>query len=95
MQINVVNKENKKVGAMELPDGVFAVKWNPDLVHQVTTSMRANRRAPLAHAKGKGEVSGGRDRAGRPGCAGAGPAGGGGRSRDDFSIGLGARLWTR
>ena len=44
---------------MELPDGVFAVKWNPDLVHQVTTSMRANRRAPLAHAKGKGEVSGG------------------------------------
>ena len=44
---------------MELPDGIFGVKWNADLVHQVATSYAANRRRGTAHAKTRGEVRGG------------------------------------
>ncbi len=59
MQIDIVDKTKKKVGAMEIPERIFGVKWNADLVHQVVTSLGTNRRAPLAHAKTRGEVSGG------------------------------------
>lgn len=44
---------------MDLPKGVFGTKWNPDLVHQVVTSLESSRRAPFAHTKSRGEVSGG------------------------------------
>ncbi len=44
---------------MELPDGVFGVKWNADLVHQVAVSYAANARAGTAHTKNRGDVSGG------------------------------------
>ena len=44
---------------MELPDGVFGVKWNADLVHQVVTSYAANRRSGTAHARDRGDVRGG------------------------------------
>lgn len=43
---------------MELPK-VFESRWNADLVHQVVVSQAANRRQNVAHAKGRGEVSGG------------------------------------
>ena len=44
---------------MELPDGVFGVRWNEALVHQVVTSQMANQRRGTAHAKTRGEVRGG------------------------------------
>lgn len=44
---------------MKLPENVFGLGWNADLVHQVITSLETSKRAPVAHAKGRGEVSGG------------------------------------
>ena len=59
MQVNIVNRENKETGTMDLPEDIFGVKWNPDLVHQVVTSLEATRRKPFAHAKDRSEVRGG------------------------------------
>ncbi len=59
MNIDVVNKENKKVGTLALPAGVFSVKWNPELVHQIVTAHLANKRNTIAHTKTRGEVAGG------------------------------------
>ena len=44
---------------MELPEAVFAQKWNADLVHEVVTSMQSNARTSTADAKGRGDVRGG------------------------------------
>ena len=44
---------------MQLPEAVFGVKWNNDLMHQVVTSMQANARTSVAHTRGRGEVRGG------------------------------------
>lgn len=51
---NQSNKTNTAVA--DIP---FNAKWNPDLVHQALTAQMANRRQPLAHTKGRGEVRGG------------------------------------
>ena len=59
MQVKVYNQEAQETGTMELPDGVFGVKWNADLVHQVAVSYAANRRAGTAHARDRGDVRGG------------------------------------
>ena len=59
MQVKVYNKEAKEMGTAELPDSIFGVKWNADLVHQVVTALAANARPTVAHAKGRGEVRGG------------------------------------
>jgi large subunit ribosomal protein L4 len=59
MEAVVYNKKGKEVSKISLPDKVFSVKWNADLVHQVVTSMQANARTPVAHAKDRGEISGG------------------------------------
>lgn len=59
MQVEVYNQQNKKVSIAELPDEIFAVKWNPDLIHQVLTVQLANRRRILADTKDRSEVSGG------------------------------------
>lgn len=59
MQTDVFDIHHKKVGVMEVPDAIFAAAWNADLVHQVVVSQRANERAPFAHTKDRGEVSGG------------------------------------
>ncbi|MEK7099026.1 MAG: 50S ribosomal protein L4 [Patescibacteria group bacterium] len=59
MQVKVYNQQGEETGAMELPAGVFGVKWNADLVHQVAVSYAANRRRGTAQAKTRGEVRGG------------------------------------
>jgi large subunit ribosomal protein L4 len=59
METKVYNQEGKEVGTVALPESVFAVPWNADLVHQVTTAMMSDARPTIAHAKGRGEVSGG------------------------------------
>ena len=59
MKTAVYNLKAEKVGELDLPESVFGLKWNPDLVHQVVESLRSNRRKGTAKAKGRGEVSGG------------------------------------
>ncbi len=59
MDAELLNRENKKVGTVSVPDAVFARKWNADLVHQVVTAERANARNPIAHTKDRSEVRGG------------------------------------
>lgn len=59
MKVNLYNQKGEKSGTTELPDNIFGLKWNADLVHQVVTSQVANLRQLVAHAKGRGEVHGG------------------------------------
>ncbi len=59
MKADLFNQKNEKIGTVELPETVFGVKFNSDLVHQVLTVQVANRRRTLADTKDRGEVSGG------------------------------------
>ena len=59
METQVYNQKGKSVGSLKLPEQVFGLKWNADLVHQVVTAMQANARTPVAHVKTRGEVRGG------------------------------------
>jgi len=59
MRSDLYSKDGQKIGDVELPDRVFAVSWNADLVHQALRVQTANLRQPLAHTKGRGDVRGG------------------------------------
>lgn len=59
MESIVYNQKGQEVGKVALPDAVFGVKWNADLVHQVVTSLTSSARAGTAHTKTRGEVRGG------------------------------------
>ena len=59
MEVVAYNQKGEKAGTIKLPDGVFGLKWNADLVHQVVTSQMANMRVYVAHAKDRREVRGG------------------------------------
>lgn len=59
MKSQIYNQKGKSVGEIELPSSIFDLPWNGDLVHQVTTAMKANARTPVAHVKTRGEVRGG------------------------------------
>ena len=55
----VYNISGKEVSNVSLPEAIWGVPWNADLVHQVVIGMQANTRTGLANAKMRGEVSGG------------------------------------
>jgi large subunit ribosomal protein L4 len=59
MKADVYNLHNEVVGTVELPDNVFAARWNATLVKQVMDAQAANARRPWAHVKDRSEVSGG------------------------------------
>lgn len=59
METEVYNQKGKSVGKLTLPESIFGLPWNSDLVHQVVTGMQANARTPVAHTKTRGEVRGG------------------------------------
>ncbi len=55
----VYDVKGKELKSFDLPANVFGLNWNADLVHQVVTSMESTARVNIAHAKNRGEVSGG------------------------------------
>lgn len=59
MELPLYNQSADKIGTIELPDSVFAVPSNNDLLHQVISSQIANKRQVIAHAKTRSEVRGG------------------------------------
>jgi large subunit ribosomal protein L4 len=59
METQIYNQKGKEVGKMKLPEAIFGLPWNADLVHQTVMAMQANARTPVAHTKTRGEVRGG------------------------------------
>ncbi len=58
MNAKVFSREGAEVSSFSLPESVFGVAWNSDLVHEVVVGMQANARESSAHTKGRGEVAG-------------------------------------
>lgn len=58
MESKIYNQTGKEAGTIKLPESIFGLKWNENLVHQVAVSMMGNARNPIAHAKTRGEVAG-------------------------------------
>src|SRR3989338_11110629 len=59
MEYPLYNQKAENIGKVDLPDKIFNLAMNNDLVHQVVTSQASNKRQVIAHAKGRGEVRGG------------------------------------
>jgi large subunit ribosomal protein L4 len=59
MESTLYNIKGEKAGKVTLPENIFGLPWNADLVHQVVTGMQSNARHGNAHTKGSGDVRGG------------------------------------
>lgn len=58
-KVKVYNLEGKKEEELDLPEEIFAVELQDDLVHQAVVAQLANSRQVLANTKNRGEVRGG------------------------------------
>ncbi|MEK7604019.1 MAG: 50S ribosomal protein L4 [Patescibacteria group bacterium] len=59
MEYPLYNQNADNIGTVSLPDSVFAVPSNNDLLHQIVSAQMTNKRQVLAHAKTRAEVRGG------------------------------------
>ncbi len=59
METTIYNQKGKEAGKINLPEKIFGVKWNADLVHQVVTSLYSNMRSGTADTKDRSDVRGG------------------------------------
>lgn len=58
-KVDLLNKEGKKVGNIELADSIFAVEVNEDVLHDVVVNYLANQRQGTQSTKTRSEVTGG------------------------------------
>lgn len=59
MKTTIYNITGKEAGSLDLPENMFGVEMNNDLVHQVYVSMTSNQRQGTASTKDRSEVRGG------------------------------------
>lgn len=59
MEAIIYNQKGEEAGKIKLPEAIFGLPKNDDLVHQVIVSMQSNLRNIVAHVKGRGDVRGG------------------------------------
>lgn len=59
IQLDIVNKESRATGKVDLPPDIFGVKVNNGLLHEVVRNYLANQRQGNAATKTRGLVSGG------------------------------------
>jgi len=59
MEAKIYNQEAKEAGKVVLPESIFGLNWNADLVHQAMVSSMSNKGANTADSKDRSEVSGG------------------------------------
>lgn len=59
MEHKIYSSEGKEVSKVNVPEDVFGLPWNADLVHQVVTSILSSQRDSIAHTKDRSEVRGG------------------------------------
>lgn len=58
MKTKIYNQSGKEIREIDLPEKIFGLPFNGDLVSQVLYIQRSNRRAGTAHTKDRGEVAG-------------------------------------
>jgi len=56
---DLYNLEGEKTGTVELPENIFNIEINNDVIYQVVNAQMANNRQHLAHTKNRGDVRGG------------------------------------
>lgn len=59
MQTKLYNQNGEIVGEVQLPESIFGLKMNANVVYQAALAQLGNRRQVLAHTKDRGEVRGG------------------------------------
>lgn len=59
IKTNLYNKEGAVIGEIELPEDIFGLKPNKDLIHEAVVAQESASRIKYAHVKMRGEVRGG------------------------------------